>query len=73
MAKSDRFINLTPRPSSEPASATEPCPKCRSKNTLSAAKRPTSDSYWRCLDCGDVWSPALMVGTKKGGPEWWQR
>ena len=37
------------------------CPKCQSPDTCSASKRPTSDSYWRCLRCGDVWSPSLLV------------
>ena len=38
------------------------CPKCQSPDTCSASKRPTSDSYWRCLRCGDVWNPSLLVG-----------
>jgi transposase-like protein len=36
------------------------CPNCRSFDTSSAAKQPTASSYWRCLRCGDVFSPALL-------------
>ncbi|HEX4915595.1 MAG TPA: hypothetical protein VFV51_16670 [Vicinamibacterales bacterium] len=36
------------------------CPNCRSVNTSSASKQPTASSYWRCLKCGDVFSPALL-------------
>ena len=38
------------------------CRKCGSKETTSAAKRPTANSYWRCLNCGDVWNPAQSMG-----------
>ena len=46
------------------------CPKCRSTETSSAAKRPTANSYWRCLKCGDVWNPALLSDAPK---QWWRR
>lgn len=38
------------------------CPKCLSPDTCSASKRPSADSYWRCLRCGDVWNPSLLFG-----------
>jgi hypothetical protein len=38
------------------------CPKCQAADACSAAKRPTLDSYWRCLRCGEVWNPSLIVG-----------
>jgi hypothetical protein len=38
------------------------CPKCQSPDACSASKRPTLDSYWRCLRCGEVWNPSLLVG-----------
>jgi hypothetical protein len=38
------------------------CPKCQSPDACSAAKRPTANSYWRCLRCGEVWNPSLMMG-----------
>ena len=70
MAPSKSFIDLTPRNSGEKLDAPPACPKCRSIDTSSAAKRPTSQSYWRCLDCGEVWNPSLL--TVPGG-RWWQR
>lgn len=58
MADSDAFLEVTtPRAVySQP-----PCPKCGSKDTSSAAKRPTANSYWRCLHCGGVWNPSQPV------------
>jgi transposase-like protein len=58
MANSDRF--LTDNAAAVPHAAYPPpsCPKCGSRDTSSAAKRPTAASYWRCLNCGGVWSPA---------------
>jgi len=52
-------INSTDRgrPAPQPS-----CPKCESPDTCSAAKRPTANSYWRCLRCGDVWNPSLLFG-----------
>ena len=38
------------------------CPKCQSPDACSASKRPTVESYWRCLRCGEVWNPSLMIG-----------
>jgi ribosomal protein L37AE/L43A len=62
MANSNPYIPVTPfvvaKPNQPPA-----CPKCGSRDTSSAAKRPDANSYWRCLKCGDVWNPAQLVGT----------
>jgi hypothetical protein len=38
------------------------CPKCQSQDACSAAKQPTANSYWRCLRCGEVWNPSLVIG-----------
>ena len=68
VANTDNFIDTKPKVE---ASLSQPprCPKCRSTETSSAAKRPTANSYWRCLKCGDVWNPALLTDSKR----WWQR
>lgn len=68
MANTDNFIGDKQKVT---ASLDQPprCPKCRSTETSSAAKRPTANSYWRCLKCGDVWNPALLAEPKR----WWQR
>ena len=71
MAESNRFIDLTPANSGKQLEAPPACQKCRSKDTSSAAKRPTSNSYWRCLDCGQVWNPSLLVNG--GQQRYWQR
>ena len=69
MATSNRFIDLTPNAAAQPDTPPA-CPKCYSKDTSSAAKRPTAQSYWRCMECGEVWNPSLMVGST---PRWMQR
>ena len=68
VANTDNFIESKPKAE---VSLNQPprCPKCRSTDTSSAAKRPTANSYWRCLKCGDVWNPALLSEPKR----WWQR
>ena len=63
MALSDKFISV-----SEPTAASSiyqapACPKCTSADTSSAAKRPTANSYWRCMNCGEVWNPAQRIGS----------
>jgi transposase-like protein len=35
-----------------------PCPVCQSTATITTAKRPDSDSYWRCVSCGEMWNAA---------------
>lgn len=67
MAGSSRFIDV--KITEEKGALPPACPKCGSKQTGSAAKRPTPQSYWRCLKCGEVWNPSLLVG----GQGWWQR
>jgi hypothetical protein len=69
MANSDKFIQTS---ADKLQRLDEPptCPKCGSREASSAAKRPTPQSYWRCLKCGDVWNPAQLAGSSKG---WWQR
>ena len=34
------------------------CPRCTSVAVIATAKNPDADSYWRCNNCGEVWSPA---------------
>jgi hypothetical protein len=59
MANSDKFID-TRAPHKPDLNRPPACPRCRSLDTSSAAKQPTRSSYWRCLKCGDVFSPALL-------------
>lgn len=54
----------------ERANATTMCPKCRSKNIHTAAKQPSKNSYWRCLNCGEVWNPERTPDTTS---QWWRR
>jgi transposase-like protein len=70
LASSKSFIDLTPANSGQKLDAPPACPKCRSTDTSSAAKRPTSQSYWRCMDCGEVWNPSLLSSSTQ---RWWQK
>lgn len=33
-----------------------PCPVCQSTVTITTAKRPDAESYWRCVTCGELWN-----------------
>lgn len=69
MASSDSFIHTTTQPKTQ-LDRPPACPKCRSLDTSSAAKRPTPNSYWRCMKCGDVFNPALLTDASRRG---WHR
>ncbi len=34
------------------------CPSCTSATIVTTDKVPTIESYWRCLGCGEIWTPA---------------
>ena len=74
MAGPKSFLNFPqdkPQDKSSRALASPPaCPKCGSRHATSSAKRPSPDSYWRCINCGEVWNPALLMTPRRGG---WQR
>lgn len=42
--------------SQQPADAPLVCPECRSAETVTTAKAPDIDSYWRCKQCGLIWN-----------------
>ncbi len=47
----------------EPCPPDEPevparCPACRSQDVKTTSKVASSDAYWRCGDCGEVWNVA---------------
>ena len=47
--------------STPPVAAPKSCPACASTTLASTAKVPTAESYWRCMRCGEVWSPARRM------------
>ncbi len=47
--------------SAVPAASPKSCPSCAAATISSTAKVPTAESYWRCMRCGEVWSPARRV------------
>lgn len=34
------------------------CPACGATRLVTTAKVPSDQSYWRCLLCGEIWTPA---------------
>jgi hypothetical protein len=34
------------------------CPSCRSRDVTTSAKVIDTNSYWRCVACGEVWNLA---------------
>ena len=34
------------------------CPSCRSRDVTTSAKIVDSNTYWRCVACGEVWNLA---------------
>ena len=39
------------------------CPTCRSSSITTTAKSPSSDSYWRCARCGEIWNESRYHAT----------
>ena len=54
-----RFLN-TVNESDEARDRRTPsrCPSCGSTNVMTSSKIVTSDCYWRCEACGEVWNVA---------------
>ena len=40
----------------EPAPPPTECPACRSATITTTGKVANTQSYWRCLGCGEVWN-----------------
>ena len=32
------------------------CPACQSSSIVTTTKNPDACSYWRCVNCGEVWN-----------------
>lgn len=58
MAYPDFSRNRTSESVTAAAASPQSCPSCTSASILSTDKIQTATSYWRCLGCGEVWSPA---------------
>ena len=54
-------------PNAVPAALPSICPVCRGQSISTAAKVASTDAYWRCADCGEVWNDARR-GDGRGGP-----
>jgi transposase-like protein len=47
------------------------CPVCRSRDLTTTGKKATATSYWRCLECGEVWNEARLGGGDRYIPRRW--
>jgi len=64
-----RFTGLADK--GEPvAEAVTACPFCRSDKVTQSGKAPTTDTYWRCLGCGEVWNPARDAAGRQRRGRW---
>jgi transposase-like protein len=43
------------------------CPACKSRE-LTTSKPVTSESYWRCLKCGEVWNAERLEAGSRYSP-----
>jgi predicted Zn finger-like uncharacterized protein len=46
------------------------CPACRSSSIVTKAKSPDSDSYWRCMNCGEIWNVSRCQTDRHGARRW---
>jgi transposase-like protein len=46
------------------------CPFCRSGKVTQSGKTPTTSTYWRCLDCGEIWNPARDAAGRQRRGRW---
>lgn len=45
------------------------CPACGSRTIVTTSKVVTTDSYWRCADCGEVWNAARQRKANRYQPQ----
>lgn len=58
-----------PRERSADEAADQPrrCPSCASASIVATSKAVTSQTYWRCDGCGEIWSPARRLSVVPRG------
>lgn len=42
-----------------------PCPACGAAAAVTTARIPSESSYWRCVACGEVWTPARRQSNRR--------
>jgi transposase-like protein len=47
------------------------CPQCRSIKTITTSKTSDATTYWRCLDCGEVWNAGRREAASKASRSSW--
>jgi transposase-like protein len=52
------------------AEAVTDCPFCRSNKVTQSGKTVSTETYWRCLDCGEVWNPARDAALRQRRGRW---
>jgi transposase-like protein len=52
--------------SSEELTRPTRCPACGSTDVTTTSKTIGSDTYWRCVPCGEIWN----VGRRQGETPW---
>jgi hypothetical protein len=47
------------------------CPQCKSAKTLTTSRSADITTYWRCLDCGEVWNAGRREAASKATRSTW--
>jgi formate dehydrogenase maturation protein FdhE len=64
-----RFTALAEK--AEPiAEAVTECPFCRSRQVTQSGKAATTATYWRCIDCGELWNPVRDAAGRQRRGRW---
>jgi transposase-like protein len=59
-----------PAPTDVSDALPQSCPSCGATRLVTTAKEPSSTSYWRCLLCGEIWTPARRQSQPAPAPRW---
>jgi len=71
MYETDRSRSASLADKGEPvAEVVTDCPFCRSHQVTQSGKVLTTATYWRCLDCGEVWNPARDAAGRQRRGRW---
>jgi len=49
------------------------CPVCGASDLTTTSKTVTSETYWRCVPCGEVWNVARRESSSALGFGGWNR
>jgi ribosomal protein L37AE/L43A len=60
----------TPSAGTPTATAAEACPFCKSADVKTASKEINVSTYWRCLQCGQIWNSGRLQRPRAPSRRW---